>query len=230
MQKYSQEKREHVRLLRQSGWSLGKIQKEMGIPKTTIQSWISDIVISEELQKVIKKTALLALQEGRIKAQGINKEKKVENEKKNLEKGIERIGTLSDKELFIAGVALYWGEGFKNKHEHRLGFCNSDPHMVKFYLNWLEKCLAVEKKDLVARLTVNRIYENQIEKLENYWSQATAIPLSQFTKPFYQNTKWKKQYNQDNYHGVLRIHVKGSLDHLLEMKGWLEGLKRNTPG
>jgi len=49
--------------------------------------------------------------------------------------------------------------------------------------------------------------------------------LSQFTKPFYQHTQWKKQYNTENYYGVLRIHVKDSLNQLFTMRGWIQGLK-----
>ena len=102
--------------------------------------------------------------------------------------------------------------------------------MIKFYLHWLTMCLNIKQTDIVARVTVNRIYEKKIKDIEKYWSQTTTIPLSQFTKPFYQNTQWKKQFNQDNYYGVLRLHVRNSMEYLLEMKGWIEGLKQNLPG
>lgn len=222
--------KERVISLRKAGMSLGQIQKETNIPKTTIHSWITGIEVAEELRKSIRLNALQALQNGRIVSQKAKKEKRLSIEHKLIEKGIATVRELTDKELFVAGVALYWAEGFKNKHEHRLGFCNSDPAMVKFYIHWLEKCLGVPRRDLVARLAVNRIYEPKIGDLENYWSIITEIPLSQFTKPFYQNSQWKKHFNEDNYHGVLRIHVKNSLEHLLEMRGWIEGLKRSTPG
>jgi hypothetical protein len=230
MIRHPKELKDKVRILRSEGWSLGKLQKEFDLPKTTIHSWILDIKVTKQQQKLIRIFALQALQEGRQKSQIIRKNKRISKEKEKLAKGIKAIGKLSDKELFIAGIALYWAEGFKNRHEHRLGFCNSDPAMVKFYIHWLEKCLHINKKNLVARLTLNHVYELKTEEIEQYWSQLTGIPLSQFTKPFFQNTKWQKKFNENNYHGVLRIHVRDSLDHLLEMKGWLEGLKQITPG
>jgi hypothetical protein len=125
----------------------------------------------------------------------------------------------------MAGIALYWGEGFKNKHEHRLGFCNSDPEMIKFYIKWLEKSFSVKKDSIIARLTLNESYKEKTEKIENYWGKVTGISKSQFTKTFYQKTKWKKQYKENNYHGVLRIHVKDSLDLLLLMRGFIERMK-----
>ncbi len=130
------------------------------------------------------------------------------------------------RELFIAGIALYWSEGFKSNHEHRLGFCNSDPNMIIFYLHWLEKSLGI-KKDIIARVTLNNSYKTKTREIEAYWSSITGIPVSQFTKPFYQKSQCKKQYNTDNYYGVLRIHVKNSLEYLFKMKGWIEGLKIN---
>ncbi len=130
--------------------------------------------------------------------------------------------------MLIAGIALYWGEGFKNKHEHRLGFCNSDPEMVRFYIKWLEKSLGVERNSLIIRLTLNESYKNRTEEMKNYWLKVTEISKSQFTKTFYQKTKWKRQYNEDNYHGVLRIHVKDSLNLLLLMRGFIEGMKLNV--
>jgi len=97
---------------------------------------------------------------------------------------------------------LYWGEGFKNKHEHRLGFCNSDPEMIKFYMKWLEKAFSVKKDRIIARLTLNESYKGKTEEIEEYWLKITGLQKSQFAKTFYQKTKWKKQYNEDNYHGV----------------------------
>lgn len=226
---YTSDIKEKVVSMRQGGLSLGAIQKQTNIPKTTLHSWLSGVEVAEELREAIKRNALAALQKGRVISQKVKKEERISIEHSLSQKGMERVGKITRKELFIAGIALYWAEGFKNKHEHRLGFCNSDPAMIKFYINWLEECLDVKRSDLVARLTVNHLYESRIKELEDYWSKETGIPLHQFTKPFYQNSTWKKQYNQDNYHGVLRIHVKNSLEQLFEMKGWIKGLINNTP-
>lgn len=224
---YSQGVKDKVRYLRQKGLSLGQIFKKTKVPPTTIRTWIYDIILSNKQKNVLLKRTQIALQEGRKKAQKFNKEKKLIKEEHLFNQGRNDIGKLNDRELFLSGIALYWGEGFKNKHEHRLGFCNSDPFMIKFYIYWLEKCLRVGRNEIVARLTLNQIYQNRVEEIQDYWSKIIGINLNQFTKPFFQTSKWKKQYNTDNYHGVLRIHVKESLDHLLKMKGWIEGMKLN---
>jgi len=49
--------------------------------------------------------------------------------------------------------------------------------------------------------------------------------VNQFSKPFFQNTKWKKEYeNKENYHGVLRIRVRRSIDLLRKIFGYIEGI------
>ncbi|MCL6096209.1 MAG: hypothetical protein M1444_00785 [Patescibacteria group bacterium] len=217
----------NVRELRIKGLSLGQIHEKTGAPKTTIRSWIKDIKLSQEQLNEFKSRTQKALQEGRIRKQKQSKALRLNNEKKLLLKGIARVGNLNNRDFLIAGVALYWGEGFKNKHEHRLGFCNSDPEMIKFYIKWLEESLGIKKESIIARLTLNESYEKRTKEIEDYWSKITGIPKSEFSKTFYQKTKWKRQYNEDIYHGVLRIHVKDSLNMLLLMKGFIEGLKLN---
>ncbi len=222
---YKQEIRDKVRYLRRKGFSLGQISKDANVPRTTIRTWIRDIILSKLQEKTLKDRVQKALQKGRIKSQKIQRAKRLKNEKKLMESGINEIGQLSPRDFLIAGASLYWAEGFKNRHEHRLGFCNSDPSMVKFYIHLLEEHLNINKHQLVARLTLNYSYKDKINDMQSFWAKTIGIPLNQFSKPFFQTSKWKKQYNTDNYHGVLRIHVKDSLDHLLKMKGWIEGLK-----
>jgi hypothetical protein len=231
MSHYSHHLKDKVKLLRfVDGLSLGQIQKVTHVPKSTISTWVAGTPLTVTQIEKIKLDALRLLQEGRIKSQKIQRENRDSKAKGLMSNGILEVGQLDNRDFLIAGIALYWAEGFKNKHERRLGFCNSDPSMIKFYLYWLKSVLGVENKDLVARLALNVAYKEKARSIEQYWSQTTGIPLSQFSKTFFQQSQWKKQYNTENYHGVLRIHVKGSLDNFLKMKGWIEGLRINLPG
>jgi hypothetical protein len=224
---HNQALKDQVRQLRIKGLSLGQIYKKTSVPKTTIRSWINDIKLSKRQLDILKSRTQKALQEGRIRKQKQDKISRLNNEKELLQNGIARVGNLSNRDLFIAGIALYWGEGFKNKHEHRLGFCNSDPKMIIFYIKWLEKSFEVKKDKIIARLTLNESYRDTTAEIENYWLKITGLSKSQFAKTFYQQSKWKKQYNEENYHGVLRIHAKDSLNALILTKGFIEGMKLN---
>ncbi|WP_406727185.1 hypothetical protein [Streptomyces sp. GD-15H] len=57
------------------------------------------------------------------------------------------IGTMTSRELFLTGVALYWAEGTKDKphaRRERVAFVNSDPDMIRLFLAWLD-LLSVER-------------------------------------------------------------------------------------
>lgn len=216
-----------VRSLRIKGLSLNQIYNHTNIPKTTIRTWIKDIELSKKQLDILKERVQEKLQEGRIRKQEIQKELKIKNERILINRGKKKIRKLTKREFLIAGIALYWAEGFRNKHEHRLGFCNSDPEMVRFYIKWLKEVLRVKNENIILRLTLNESYRQKSDEIIDYWANITKLPKEQFTKTFYQRTQWKKQYNNSNYHGVLRIHVKKSLNYLLLMKGWIEGLKLN---
>jgi len=127
--------------------------------------------------------------------------------------------------MFLCGVVLYWAEGFKHKDESGLGLATSDPRMAKFYLKWLEKCLGILKEELILKVTVNQSHKYRIDEIECFWSKELGVPKADFRKPFYQKTKWKKNYeNKSEYYGVVRIRVRRSLDVLRKMRGWLEGI------
>lgn len=224
--RHNEETKKKVIYLRKAGLTLIQIQEQTNLPKTTIYEWIRTVALTRKQLLTIKDNALKSLQKGRIIAQKNKKSRRLKLEKELLSQGVKSIGILNERERFITGVALYWAEGFKSKHEHRLGFCNSDPAMIRFYLTWL-KSLGISKKNIIARATVNISYKEDIERIVKYWSTITGIPLKQFSKPFYQQTKWIKQYPNKNYYGVLRIHVNSSSEKLILMKGWIDGLKNN---
>jgi len=142
------------------------------------------------------------------------------------QKGIDKINKLDNRELFVAGVALYWAEGFKK--DSRIGFANTDPEMIRFFIRWLVDCLEVDIKELSFCITVNIEHKDRIDVIEKYWRKELGITNSKFTKPFYQKTKWKKEFeNPNQYYGVLRVRVVKSLDQLRVIHGYIEGLKKN---
>jgi len=56
------------------------------------------------------------------------------------------LGVLSDRDLLIAGTALYAGEGSKTPGELR--FANSDPAMIELFLRWRHALFDVDESHL----------------------------------------------------------------------------------
>ena len=79
------------------------------------------------------------------------------------------------------GIMLYWGEGYKAGNG-AVDFANSDPVMIKVFMNFLRKICGVNENKLHIYLYC---YVNQdLQTLIHFWSNLTKIPICQFTKPY----------------------------------------------
>ena len=215
-----------ARRLREQALSINEIANKLNISKRTVSRWCNDIVLNSKQKRILWSRAKTKYKENFRKYCERKHQTTQEKIQKLKQEGIKEIGNLSKRELFIAGVALYWAEGFKK--DMRFGFANSDQAMINFCLKWLGECLGISNKEITLSVTVNISYQDKIEAIEKYWGKVTGIPKTQFTKPFFQKTKWLKEYEKpDDYHGVLRIRVARSTDLLRKIKGFIEGLKKN---
>ena len=124
------------------------------------------------------------------------------------QEGIKILGTLSERDMLMAGLGLYWGEGYKYENGE-LGFTNSNPHMIRFYFKWL-RLWSVEKNSLIFRLTLNEFFRKEEEKIKIFWTNFLDIKKEQFSKTTYIQTNLKKasMKNIEKYKGILRVKVR----------------------
>lgn len=62
---------------------------------------------------------------------------------------------------------LYWGEGFKRRNV--VGIANSDPNLLKLFLNFLYTCFDIEKKEVRVALYCYPDREYSLEDIKKYW-------------------------------------------------------------
>ena len=208
--------RKKVFCLRLKGETISEISRKLKIRRATVSKWCKNFAFPDQ-ERILKQANLNAQKKFRAWIDR-NRERKQKHLQKIIKNVTRKIGKITKRELFLMGLMLYWAEGFKSKAEHRLGFCNSDPKMIKFYIKWLKHSFHITTDDLICRLTLNYSYKNLTEEVQKFWSSTLEIHLMQFTKPFYQNVKWQKEYlNKNHYHGVLRIHLKQSSNLLKQV-------------
>ena len=209
-----------ARKLRTDGKSIRKIAQKLSISVGTAHNWTSDIKLTKEQINTLNSPNY----SGR-RAYFKSLKQKTILKIESLEKiGIKEVGKLSNRDLFIAGVALYWAEGFKK--DSQAGLASLDPKMIQFFIKWLNVCFGYKDIDLMFRITANISHKDRIKTIERYWSELLNIPLNQFQKAFFQDVKWKKTYeNPEQYFGVLRVKVRKSKDFLRRISGFMEGLK-----
>jgi transposase-like protein len=213
---------DRARELRRSGWSYSMITEELGVNQSTLSGWLRDVEIEDH-----------SIIEGRIRSgresssrtltakHQANREKIRETASAELSEIFDN--GITNRDLFIAGLMLYWGEG--SKTGNMAVFANSNPTMIKVYVNWLRQCLQVDESNL--RAIVYCYPDTNIEYAESYWSQITNIPIEQFYKAQVDERNNKSSDNRGKLeHGTLNIRIagEGSSDWHQKILTWIEKL------
>jgi hypothetical protein len=217
--------------LRASGRSYNEIVKLLGIPKSTLSTWFTGLVLSDEAKTRINKKgcqkAISALIKRNI-AQTHEAEKRANQIRASAKSDI---GTISLRDLFLVGVALYWAEGYKKpimrggkiRTSHYIGFTNSDPKLICLFLRFIREICEVPEERIKANL---RIFEHQNEAyLLDFWQKISKIPTSRFGKVYKGisiSSQRKKPYNTLP-HGTFQVRI-GDTALYHRIMGWIDGL------
>lgn len=216
---------EHRRALglRKEGKSIKEIARILGVSPSSVSLWVRNVKLSSAQKRKLEKKAFNALQKGRKKAIKLQQRKRKREREKITRRALKELGSLSKRDLFVSGIALYWAEGFKK--DNRLGFASLDPDMINLFLRWLES-LGVPKEDIRLRVGLNISHKERINVVQKYWHKQTGVPFKQFQKPFFQKFKWKKEFAKPReYFGVLRIRANNQGKLFMKIQGWIKGLK-----
>ena len=212
-------------LLRESGKSIKNISEILSISKSTASKWCEGIKLTPKQIEKLHESMVRGSYAGRIKGARMQHERRIERERVAEIIGIKEIGKLSKRDLLIALVALYWGEGSKKKREFFI--INSDPEMVRFLLKVIGKLFNIENERFIVGVGINIAHKDRDEEVKKYWSEITGIPKKQFRKTIFSKAKRKKNYeNFGNYYGMLRINVAKSIDIYYKMMGLIKGLAK----
>lgn len=175
------EKQNQARDLRAQGWTLSEICEEVGCSKASASLWCRDVEIDEEVLEQRRRERFLAGNEG-ARRRGPNKlqrRKAAEIEEMRLD-GRRVVGHLSERDLMVAGIALYAGEGSKTPGEVR--FANSDPRMIAMFVEWMRRCFGVDPATMRLRLYLHEGLD--LEAANRFWSALTGIPIDRFRAPY----------------------------------------------
>lgn len=170
-----------ARDLRKLGWTLTEICDELGVSKASASLWCKGVEIDERELARRRRERFLTGNKG-ARQRGPNKlqrAKQAQIEEARLE-GLRVIGRLTDRELLVAGLAYYSGEG--SKTGGAVKFANSDPRLLAFFMAWLRRFFDIEESRLRLRLYLHEGLD--LEAANDFWSELTGIPRSQFIKPY----------------------------------------------
>jgi hypothetical protein len=163
--------------LRKEGKSYSQIKSIIGASKSTLNYWLRDFPLPEARIRELRdwnQQRIEHYRQTRLKTKN-DRLNKVYSEQKKV------IFPLSKRDLMIAGLFLYWGEGSKTRISE-LEVANTDPAVPKFFIYWTTKLLKLDKSKIRVHL---HLYSNMnIEKEREFWSKTLNIPKDQFVKPY----------------------------------------------
>ena len=216
---------EKVQKLRQKGLSLKEIARITHNSKSTISYWCKNIFLSREQSKRLEQKRKTAGAKALFNYSEEKRRERLIQTKIANEKGAAEVGNIDQRELFLLGMALYWGEGYKKGNEE-LGFTNSDPHIIKFILKWFREIYQIPNKNFILRVSINSIHQNRNSKIISSWSKICGIPQNQFTKSSFVFSTSKRKYKDvESYFGTLRIKVRKGTELRRRILGSLKALE-----
>ena len=176
-----------VKIMYQKGATGKEISKKLGISLKQIYS---------------------SLRRQNVPRKSLQEQNKILFDKKSLSFSFLEKFSLSERELLIAAVMLYYGEGAKTGVT--VDLANSDVGVVKLFVKFLRRICHVDNKRL--RFYLYCFSDQDVNSLISYWSSQLKVEKRQFTKPYIRST-----FNRGKRiipHGVL--HVRYSDKKLLE--------------
>lgn len=187
-------KREKALNLRKQEMSYSQIKAILKVSKSSLSLWLRDYPLSKD----------------RIRALGANNERRIERYRETRRKTKEtrlqkyylkqkkNIFPLTKRDLFIAGIFLYWGEGSKTQSTE-LSLSNTNPAIIIFFMKWVESTFKISKDQL--RFTMHFYKDTDIKKETSFWVKTLGVKEEQFSKPYIKVSS------------SLRINQKGGFGH-----------------
>lgn len=221
MAQKSNEKTKAIRL-RKQGKTYNEILEVVPVAKSTLSLWLREVGLSKGQKQRLTAKKHAAQLRGGARKRAIREEstRLIFSECKK------DINSLSKRELFLLGVALYWAEGSKQKmHSPSVGidFANSDPEMIRLFLSWLQEIAQVPESDIKLTIHLHKNHMHRYEEVIKYWLQVTRLPKEIVTKPIIKkhNPQTRRKNTGDDYFGLVSIYVRKSTNLNRRIMGWI---------
>lgn len=199
MKRKDKEHEEALRL-RKLGWSYSAIKNELNLSKSTLSVWLRNYPLSKG--QILKLQHSEAAKE---KFRETMRSKRKSRMKDVYMSEMKIISKLNKRELYIAGLMMYWGEGLKAT-SCTVCVANTDPAVMLFTKKWLKDCYKVREKDF--RVKLHLYSDMNYEEASEYWSRLLGVPREQFIKPYIKESRMSKLTEKGLYgHGTCNLMI-----------------------
>ena len=219
------QKKEQIQALRRQGLSYREILSKIPfrLSKSTVSLWCKNVELTPEQLDRLDQLKGENWYRNRLKGSKTIQRRRAEEIRNIKAKAQAEVPHLTQKELWLAGLMLYWAEGGKKQ---KVEFSNSEPNAVRFMMRWFQEICRVPRNKIRAYLNIHSGQDDELIKV--FWSEVTQLPLSQFGKSYVKKEGTDHRKNI-LYHGTIKITIcNKNLLHTIQ--GWIEGFSGKISG
>jgi len=165
--------------MRQQGFSIVKIEKKLGIARSTLSGWLKEITLTPKQKNNLINARKLGLKKARTEAvrwHNAQKNKRLREAKHGAAETLSKIDADDINIIELALAFLYLGEGAKKSPQTALG--SSDPNILKFFLSAIKKIYGLDIKKLRYELYLRA--DQKPDEIKNFWSKTLKVPPENF--------------------------------------------------
>lgn len=209
--------------LRKKGLSYSEILKLVPVAQSSISLWCRQVTLTPNQIARLQKLREEGVHRGSVQRHITASKLKQDI----IFRATEEIKRISNRELWLIGVALYWAEGSK-QHKKSVSqgvkFTNSDPNMIMIFNHWLTKIIKIDSSNIDYEIYLHESMSREKSKIISYWSKILEKPIAKFDRIYLKKNIITKSYPKSDYKGVLRIVVKKSTNLNRQITGWQQGI------
>jgi hypothetical protein len=150
--------------------SIGAIAAHLGVSPSSVHAWTRDIELSAEQGEAIRSSDRVR----RAQAAGTRAMRDRARKTRLAAQEHGRELARQQEPLHLSGSMLYWAEGSKRRND--VEFTNSDPDMMRTFVEFLKRCYGVAPD--VLRLSLNVHLDNglRLSEIEEWWLTRLGLP------------------------------------------------------
>lgn len=187
--KHSSDKIQKAIKLRKLGYSLREISSRINVSQSTLSIWLRDVSLSAEAKNRLN----LRRTTGQKRGAGVRKQQVQDRSNLILEKVTKEVlrDTHCHSQLRMLTAFLYWGEGSKTQGSSAMEIINSDPTLVKTFLQLFRQSFEVDETKFRVLVHIHQYHDDDV--IKRFWSEVTGIPVSQFFKSYLKPNTGKRK-------------------------------------
>ena len=163
-----------ARELRVLGWSIGEIQRALGVSRSSVSYWVRDVPLDAAASERLLARARL----GPLNSARQSSDRAREQRLAYQDEGRQLVRTRGA--FYAAGCMLFWSEGDKNRNSVRMS--NSDPDLLRTFADFLRQHFDVQDDEFTIYCHLFADHLDRQAQVEQLWLDRLGLPRSALRK------------------------------------------------